>query len=196
MLVPQALLPYSGYFSRGVRFSRSSGIREKLTGEIYDSYPHACSSTVLSMKHATATIAIPRRQLPNSKGPLSFLVQPAAASPLSLVYISLTSASITIILHNLTKISVASLSSINYSQLTSRSFGVDEIRFREKLTREIFRKCYPPPPRQIILPRFVKKFTPKTNYFPSMVPSLCMQPTFLRLHPQYCRRYTHMQYCN
>ena len=30
--------------------------------------------TVLSMKHVTATIAIPRKQLPNSKGPLSFLV--------------------------------------------------------------------------------------------------------------------------
>ena len=30
--------------------------------------------TVLSMKQVTATIAIPRKQLPNSKGPLSFLV--------------------------------------------------------------------------------------------------------------------------
>ena len=30
--------------------------------------------TVLFMKHITATIAIPRRQLPNSKGPLSLLV--------------------------------------------------------------------------------------------------------------------------
>ena len=30
--------------------------------------------TVVSMKHVTATIAIPRRQLPNSKGPLLFSV--------------------------------------------------------------------------------------------------------------------------
>ena len=37
---------------------------------------HVCVvlQTVLSMKHVTATIAIPRKQLPNSKGPLSFLV--------------------------------------------------------------------------------------------------------------------------
>ena len=45
-----------------------------------------------------------------------------------LVRTPLTSASITIMLHNLTKISVVSISGINYSYLTSRTLGECECR--------------------------------------------------------------------
>ena len=119
-------VPYSRYFLLGCNFhffSRLSGIREKLTYRKFMTLVHVCQ-TILSVKHVIAIIAVPQRQLPNSKDPLSWLnlLPPVPsltrASPLPLVILvcmPLTSVSITIIL---TKISVASISGTNYSYLS------------------------------------------------------------------------------
>ena len=50
-------IPYGGYFSWGVLFLHFFAV-EWDPANIYDSYPCACNSTVLSMKHITATIAV------------------------------------------------------------------------------------------------------------------------------------------
>ena len=82
----------------------------------------------------------PARTVTNSNGPLSAVVSAPSftwTSPLLLailVHMPLTSTSITIIVHNLTKISIASISGINYSyalRLVNVNKWISKIHFRE-----------------------------------------------------------------
>ena len=73
---------HSEYFSWGVIFAffTVEWDLQKINPRKFMTRIHVCVvlPIVLFMKHVTATIVILRRQLPNSEGPLSFLVYPAA----------------------------------------------------------------------------------------------------------------------